>query len=334
MSTPPGLVPPSASISDASEAILIEAVAPPHEQAAALLARRETRRGLLFGLGAYLWWGVAPLYFHLVSHVPALTVLSHRIVWSVVFLGLLIAFQRRWREAAAVLRDRRLLGWLTVSALLIAVNWYTFIYAVETGRVLQASLGYYMTPLISVLLGWTVLRERLRAWQWLSVLLAAIGVLISASGGTGVPWIALVLAGTFSLYGLLRKLARIGPLIGLLVETLVLLAPALVLVARDLLPGANDAAGLDGALSAGTYGLLMLAGVITAVPLLGFAAAAKRLRLSTLGFLQYVAPSVQFLMAVIVLGEGMDARRALAFALIWTALAVFSVDSWRSARRR
>lgn len=288
-------------------------------------ARREARVGLLYGLGAYGWWGVAPLYFHLLTHVPALTVLCHRIVWSVVFLGLILLAQRRWGEVAAALRDRRTLGWLAISATLISVNWFVFIYSVETGRVVQASLGYYINPLINVLLGWTLLRERLRPWQWVSVALATIGVGVAATGAGGLPWIALTVAFSFAMYGLLRKLVRVGPMIGLFVETTMLVIPALVLIGHGLVSG-------DSPPSPGTMGLLMAAGVITALPLLWFVAAARRLTLTTIGFLQYIAPSMQLVMAVSFLGEALDARRIVTFGFIWAALAVFSVDSVRRSQ--
>jgi len=305
---------------------LPDAVAPRSTRGTATAAaRREARVGLLYGLGAYLWWGVAPIYFHLLAHLPALTVLAHRIAWSVVFLAAIIASQRRWREVFVVARDRRLLAWLALSAALVSVNWFVFIHAVETGRVLHASLGYYINPLISVVLGWAVLRERLRPWQWVSVALAAVGVAVSAAGSGGFPWIAITLACSFALYGLVRKVIRAGPLIGLLIETLIVLPPSLAVIIGDPLDANSE-------IDARAIVLLMLAGVVTAVPLLWFVAAARRLPLSTIGFLQYLAPSVQFLMAIAFLGESLDARRAITFALIWIALAVFSLDSWRRLR--
>ncbi|MCL4209363.1 MAG: EamA family transporter RarD [Phycisphaerales bacterium] len=323
MSTAPG-APASASV-DAPSATPSPVAFPGGgvgEADEAAHARREARVGLLYGLGAYGWWGVAPLYFHLLTHVPALTVLCHRIVWSVVFLGLILLAQRRWSEVAAVLRDRRTLGWLAISAGLISVNWFVFIYSVETGRVVQASLGYHTHPPIPVLLGWPPLRERLRPWQWVSVALATIGVGVAATGAGGLPWIALTLAVSFALYGLLRKTVRVGPMIGLFVETTMLMGPAMLLIIRGLMSG-------DGPPSVGTTGLLMTAGVITALPLLWFVAAARRLTLTTIGFLQYIAPSMQLVMAVGFLGEALDARRVITFGFIWAALAVFSVDSMR-----
>lgn len=290
-------------------------------------ARRQARVGLLYGLAAYGWWGLLPLYLALLRHVEPLVLISHRVLWSVVFLAAVLTLQRRWREVAAVARSPRMLGLLTVGSLLIGVNWYVFIYAVTIGQVLQGSLGYYINPLISVLLGMVVLRERLRPGQWVSVGLAAAGVAAMAVGAAAFPWIALTLAVTFALYGLLRKLVPVGPMIGLLVETVVLAPPALLLLAA--LP-----TGDPRTMTAGTLALLSLSGIVTALPLLWFANAARRLRLSTLGFLQYLAPSVQFGVAALILGEPLDPQRLLSFAFIWLALAVFTLDSLRVHRLR
>lgn len=288
-------------------------------------ARRESRVGLLYGLAAYGWWGLLPLYLALLKHVPPLVLISHRVLWSVLFLAAILTVQRRWREVVAAARSPRMLGLLTVGSLLIGINWYVFIYAVTIDQVLQGSLGYYINPLISVLLGMVVLRERLRPGQWVSVALAAAGVAAMAVGASAFPWIALTLAVTFALYGLLRKLIPVGPMIGLLVETAVLAPAALLLLIA--LP-----AGDPRTMTAGTLALISLSGIATALPLLWFANAARRLRLATLGFLQYLAPSVQFGVAVLVLGEPLDPRKLLSFVFIWLALAVFTVESLRAHR--
>lgn len=293
------------------------------------LVEREARVGVLYALASYLWWGFVPLYFYLVRAVPPVEVLAHRIVWSVVFLGVILVWQRRLGEVRAALKDRRTAGLLAIGALVIAINWLVFIYSVATEQVLQSSLGYYMNPLVNILLGMTVLGERLGRWQWVSVGLAFTGVAISAIGGEGFPWIALTLAFSFSFYGLIRKLIRVGPMVGLLVETMMLLPIAVGLIGWAM-------SAREVTFSAGMYGLLALAGIVTAMPLIWFAAAAKRLTLATVGFMQYIAPSVQFIVALAFMGESIDERRLVSFAFIWLALAVFSVDSYRrlQARRR
>lgn len=290
-----------------------------------LEARRQVRLGLIYGAAAYLWWGVVPLYFHLLRHVAPLGVLCHRVIWSLVFMGALISIQRRWGEVRAVAASPRNLGLLTVGSLLIAANWYVFIYAVSIGQTVQASLGYYINPLVNVVLGFLVLRERLRAMQWASVALATAAVVNLALHGTSFPWIALSLAISFGLYALLRKFVHVGPLIGLMVETAILLPPTIVLLAATPV---GDTSNYD----AQTYALLMLAGIVTALPLLWFANAARRLRLATLGFLQYLGPSVQLVMAVLVLGEQLSRERIIAFSLIWLALAIYTWDSVRAHR--
>lgn len=290
-------------------------------------SRQQTRLGLAYAAGAYLWWGFATLYFALVAHIPPMTVLAHRIVWSIVFLGIILSMQRRWGEVVAVCGRRRMLAGLTITAVFIGINWYVFIYAVTTEQVLQASLGYYINPLVCVLLGMIFLGERLRRWQWLSVTLAFVGVLISAMAGNGVlfPWIALTLATSFGLYGLLRKVVPVGPMIGLLIESTVLLPAAMLWLGINF-------SEQTAALPWRDHGLLALAGIVTAVPLLWFANAARRLRLSTVGLMQYIAPTTQMLVAVTILGETLDAKRLLSFAFIWLALAIFSIDAWQHHR--
>ncbi|NJL31412.1 MAG: EamA family transporter RarD [Phycisphaerales bacterium] len=239
---------------------------------------------------------------------------------------LLLTGQARWAQVASTLRDRRTLLWLLLAALLVGLNWLVFVYAVLQGQILQASLGYYITPLLSVLLGLGVLRETLRPLQWCCFALALVGVILTALAGTGFPWIALTLAFSFSFYGLVRKLIRIEPAIGLLLETTFLLPLAIGWLYFTWSDWTTGLAPLD-------HGLLALAGVITAVPLLCFNQALQRLRLSTLGFMQYVGPSVQFLLAVFLLQEPMNPRRWMSFAFIWVALALFTLDSWNHHRK-
>src|SRR5687768_16626742 len=290
----------------------------------------EARLGLVYGLGAYLSWGVVPMYFKLLTHVPALTVLPNRIAWSAIFLALVTLALGSVRELREPLRRRDVHWALTGSTILIAVNWYTFIYAIEIGALLQASLGYFINPRVSVLLGVVFLRERLRPWQLLGVALAAAGVAVLAVFGVGLPWIAIVLAVSFGFYGLLRKTMHIGAMAGLTVETWLLFVPSVAVIAwgwwRE--PARVIGWGVP------THLLLALAGVITAVPLLMFAAAARRLRLATMGFLQYLAPTCQFLLAVFLYGEPFTRVHLATFGLIWAALLVYSSESYLDYRRR
>lgn len=289
----------------------------------------DKRAGLMLGLGAYLLWGVMPLYFKALGAVPATQIVAHRIVWSLLFLVVLVALWRRWVGIGAALRQKKVLATLALTACLIAVNWLVYIYAVLSGHVLEGSLGYYLNPLVNVLMGTLLLKERLTRPQLLAVGLAGIGVAILAVGaGTGL-WISLTLAGSFALYGFLRKVAPVESLEGLSVETLLLTPVALGFL---LFVGARGDGGF-GAHGIGTDVLLILGGAVTAVPLLLFTAAAKRLPYSTLGFLQYIAPSMQFLLAVLVFGERLTFAHGLCFGLIWTALAIFSVEGLRAAHR-
>jgi chloramphenicol-sensitive protein RarD len=292
-------------------------------------AARGAQLGVAYGVAAYAWWGLCPIYFKAVASVPALQVLAHRIVWSVLLLLLLTVVQRRWQPVRAVCRDRRTLLRLCVTTLLIANNWGLFIWAVAHDHLLQASFGYFINPLVNVLLGFVFLRERLRRMQTLAVLLAAIGVayLIFAYGQF--PWIALVLALSFAFYGLLRKTARADALVGLTVETALLTPVALAFLLFEGLRGA----GAFGVISRQMDLLLASAGIITAVPLLWFAAAAKRLWYSTLGILQYLAPTGQFLLAVLAYGEPFTRDHLISFSLIWTALIIYSVDTALLPRR-
>lgn len=291
--------------------------------------RSRRRAGLMLGVGAYLLWGVMPLYFKAIDRVPATEIVSHRIVWSVVFLGLLATLFRRWPPIRAAVATPRVLMTLTVTALLIAVNWLIFIYAVVSGHVLEASLGYYLNPLVNVLLGVVLLKERLTRAQVFATLLAAAGVAVLAAGAGSGLWISLTLAASFALYGFVRKVAPVDALEGLFVET-ALLTP----FALGWLIWLNQ----TGTLGFGTFGtttdlLLALGGAITAIPLLMFTAAARRLPYSMLGFLQYIAPSLQFLLAVLAFGEPLTTSHVVCFGAIWTALALFTFDGWRSALR-
>ena len=287
--------------------------------------RTERRLGVAYGLGAYLLWGFIALYFKAVASVGALEVMAHRIVWSAVLLVAWLALRGRLGELVRALRTPRVLRTLAVTAALIFFNWYVFIWAVANGHVLQCSLGYFINPLVNVLLGVSVLKERLRPRQTISVALALVGVVVLATGTGQVPGIALGLALSFGTYGLLRKTVAAAGDVGLAAETLLLLPAALGYMVYLQGRGGlvfGDAAPLSWLLAAG--------GLITAVPLVWFANAVRRLRYATVGFLQYIAPSLQFTLAVAVFGETFSRVHALSFGLIWTALGLYSWDLWRS----
>jgi chloramphenicol-sensitive protein RarD len=295
--------------------------------------RAHTRSGLLYGVGAYTLWGVFPLYFHTVAHVPSLIILCHRIVWSALLLAGIVSVRREWKAIGPMVRTPRALCLLSAGAVLIALNWLIFIYSVASHQVLQASLGYFINPLLSIALGMVFLRERLRGWQWLAVGLAGVAVANLAFRGEGFPWIAVSLACTFGFYGLVRKKVDVNSLHGLLVESS-LLAPLAVLVLVIMGPSGTGTPtpGTTVPGPATTFGLLSLSGVITAVPLLMFGAALRRLQLSTIGFLQYIGPTLQFLVAVLLLGESIAPSKLGSFGLCWLAIAVYVVDSLLNRR--
>jgi chloramphenicol-sensitive protein RarD len=289
-------------------------------------ARGADRASLLLGIAAYSLWGVLPLYLHLLQAVPALQVLSHRVVWSLLLLAVIVVALRRVRSIAAAARGRTLL-FLLGSATLIAINWLVYIWSVQNNHVLDASLGYFINPLVNVALGVMVLGERLRRWQGIAIGLAAIGVLLLTLHGGGALWIPLALALSFGGYGLLRKVAAIDALGGLTVETLLLGAPALA-----VLLWANHTGTAAFGSSTRIDLLLIAAGAVTATPLLLFAAAAKRLPYTTMGLLQYIAPTLQFLEAVLLFGERVKPVHVATFALIWSGCALYAWDSLRAYR--
>ncbi|EKE75894.1 EamA family transporter RarD [Gallaecimonas xiamenensis] len=285
-------------------------------------------KGTFYALGAYFLWGIAPAYFKLIQAVPATEILTHRVVWScVLLLGLLLGL-RKLAAVRQVFRQRRQWQTLLLTACLIATNWGLFIWAINSNHMLEASLGYYINPLINVALGMLFLGERLRRLQWVALALAALGVLAQLIAYGSLPWIALVLATSFGLYGLFRKKVPVDPIAGLFVETLLLLPAALV-----YLWWLDSPTGM----SHNTWqlnGLLIAAGVVTTVPLLCFIAAARHLPLSVLGFFQYIGPSLTFVLAVAVYGESFDPHKALTFLFIWGALGVFVFDALRQQYKR
>jgi chloramphenicol-sensitive protein RarD len=286
------------------------------------------QRGLLYGLISYGLWGVIPLYFRLLTdRVSPLELVACRVGWSFLFLLMVVTVLRAWPATRAAVKQRRTMTALVGSTLMIFGNWFVYIYAVSTDQVLQASLGYFITPLVNVALGVVFLGERLKRFQTIGIVLATIGVGFMTAAGAEVPWIALALAFTFGCYGLLRKLARIDGTSGLLIETSLLFVPALLIY--SYLRSKPEALPFDSK----TQILLALSGVVTAVPLLFFGAAAHRLALSTLGVLQYLAPSVQFLVAILVFHEPLGIERLASFLCIWIAVAVYTYGSLHGMRR-
>jgi chloramphenicol-sensitive protein RarD len=293
-------------------------------------ATDSSKGGIPLGLAAYAIWGFMPLYFKLLASVQPTEIVAHRIIWSLLLLGLLATLWRRWGAIRAALGTGKVLTTLIVTACLIAINWLVYIYAVVSGHVMEASLGYYLNPLVNVLFGVVLLKERLTRAQVFACLLAAAGVAVMAAGAGSGLWISLTLALSFASYGFLRKVAPVDALEGLWVET-VILAPLSLLWALYLM--GQGTAGF-GHQSWSIDLFLILGGAVTALPLLLFTAAAKRLPYSTLGFLQYIAPSLQLLLAVLAFHEPFGQTQALCFAAIWVALAIFSVEAIRTARAR
>lgn len=288
------------------------------------------RRGLAAGLGAYLLWGFLPLYFPLLEPAGAVEIVAHRVAWSLVFCVLLLAVTRTWRSAVAAVRDRRTLLGLALASVLVAANWLTFVVGVLTGHTVDAALGYYINPLVTVALAVLVLGERMRPAQWAALGVGTAAVVVISVGVGRLPWIALVLAATFGLYGLVKNRVgrRVPALASLAVET-----AALTPFALAYLLWLAGTSGLAWGQHGGGHALALVAsGVVTAVPLLLFGSAARRLPLSVVGLLQYVAPTLQFGLGVLVFGEEMPAARWWGFGLVWLALVVLTVDGLRAGR--
>jgi chloramphenicol-sensitive protein RarD len=288
-----------------------------------------TRRGVLYGAGAYLLWGLFPLYWPLLEPSGALEVLAHRILWSLVVVVVLLGAMRRLGAVRTALSDRGRALRLALAAVVIAINWGTYIYGVTSGQVVETSLGYFVNPIVTVLLGVVVLGERLRTPQWVALGAAFVAVAVLTVENGSPPWIALVLAFSFGTYGLLKKTAGVGAVEGLAIETAV------------LLPVAGAYVAFLGVSGAGTFGsegpshavLLAVSGIITAVPLLMFGAAASRVPLTTLGLLQYLAPTMQFLLGITLFDEPLPLVKLVGFLLVWFALALFTADLVRHHRR-
>ena len=284
--------------------------------------------GLPYAISAYLIWGFVPLFFKLLSSVPPAEVLAQRIVWSLPLCFLIMAFRRQIGDYFAALRDWRVLRLLLVSSVLIALNWLVYIYSIFTDHVLAASLGYYLNPLVNVMLGMIFLGERLSRLQLVAVVIAGIGVAILLAGALDTLWISLTLAFSFGTYGLIRKIAPVGSLPGLAIETTLLLPLAIASAAYYIWLGDGRGFGSE----TGISWLLAAGGVVTAVPLLLFATAARRMSYAALGFVQYLAPSIAFLLSLFVFHEPLKPAQLACFLLIWVSIAVFSFDMWRKMR--
>ena len=286
---------------------------------------REQKLGGIFAATAYSLWGLAPLYFKQIDFIPAIEILVHRIVWSFLLLLLVLLALKQAGKVLAVLRQPKMLGWLLLSALLLGGNWGLFIWAVNSHHMLDASLGYYINPLLNVVLGMLFLGERLRKLQWAAVILASSGVVLQVLTFGSVPWIALTLAGSFAIYGLMRKKLAVDAISGLFIESLLLMPLALWYWWQFADSSAVNLLQNSWQLN----GFLVAAGLVTTVPLLCFIAGARRLQLSTMGFFQYIGPSFMFVFGVWLYQEPFAAERLVTFGLIWLALLLYTADAWR-----
>ena len=288
------------------------------------------KQGTLAALTAYILWGLLPIYWKTIAHVPAQEILGHRIVWSLGVTLVLLALRRQWDWLKTVARRPAIALPYAGTAALLTLNWFVYIWANNNGHIVDASLGYFINPLVNVLLGVVFLRERMRPWQWVAIGLAFIGVSYLAFSYGRLPWIALTLAFSFGIYGLIRKLASLESIQGLTAEMSLVFLPAF----GYLIYLGTRGTGAFGQTNALTTLLLALAGVVTAIPLILFAYGARRVPLTTLGVLQYVAPTLQFLLGVLVYGEGFTQARMIGFSVIWLALLVYSVEGFMAQRAR
>ena len=289
----------------------------------------ETAKGVLAVLGAAVIWGVSPVFYKFLSHVPALDVLAHRILWSLVFFTGLLAFQGRLREVPAAFADRRSTLLLIAAALIISVNWALFIWAVQTGKTLQSSLGYYIYPLISVLLGTLLFREQLALLQWCAIALVTFAVSLLTIGVGALPWVALVLATSFAFYGVLKRQMSMGPVTSVTVEVMLASPLALGLLIFGVSAG-HDLTGGDPL----SFAVLVLAGPMTAVPLILFSYGARRLKMASVGLMLYLNPTMQFGLAIFLFGEAFSSLHFVAFVLIWVALGIYSATAWSAEKAR
>jgi chloramphenicol-sensitive protein RarD len=290
---------------------------------------KEARAGVFIGLLAYFMWGIFPVYFKWIASVAPLEVLGHRVVWAVPFGALIILTRRQWPEVKNALVDRTMLAWLALAALCISINWLIYIWAVQNDRIFETSLGYYINPLMYVGVGVALLGERLRRLQIVAVVLASFGVLFLAVSGGVFPWVALSLAGLFTAYGVIRKKITIGAMPGLFIETSLLFPIAAIWMIWLIATQQASLTAGDGGLSA----LLVLGGPVTVLPLLFFARAAKRVTLTTIGFMQFRAPTLQFLTGLYY-GEQLTTAHLVCFGSIWAAVLFFSIDAFRAGTKK
>lgn len=279
-------------------------------------------KGILAGIGSYILWGLFPIYWKLLEGVPAIEILANRMVWSFVFVAVVLTLQKDWQWLKAASHNRKTLLTYTLAAILLSINWFTYIWAVNAGYVVEASLGYFINPLVNILLGVIFLGERLRLGQVVAVILAGLGVVYLTVSYGSLPWISLILAFTFGMYGLIKKTARLESMHGFSLETMVLFVPALVYLCY------REVSGIGALVHQGTMVtvLLILAGPVTSIPLLLFGYSARRIPLSMLGFIQYIAPTLQFLLGVLVYSEPFPPTRLVGFSIIWTALLIYSLE--------
>ena len=300
----------------------------PHADGAEPDDGKRAREGLISALIAYTCWGLLPIYFVIVREVDSFELLIHRLIWAVPFGALIVHFRHQWPEVKRAFTHRGMLGYLTLTAVLIGTNWLVYILAVQYEQIFQASLGYYMNPLMFAIAGVVLFGEKLRPNQRAAIGIAAIGVAVLSVSGDGVPWIAIVLGSLFTVYGIIRKKVQIGGMPGLFVETVVLFPFGLVYLVYIMVAGTAVFSLADPGMAV----ILMLGGPFTVIPLLFFALAAKRLNLATLGMLQYIAPTLQFLVGYYY-GEVLTVPHLICFVCIWTAVGLFTWDAWRASRR-
>jgi chloramphenicol-sensitive protein RarD len=294
----------------------------------------QLRRGYLFGIAAYVCWGVFPIYFKMLSPATPLEILAHRVIWSALFVAVILSVLRAWSFVPVLARRRRTLAAIGLAAILISINWGTYIYAVSANHVVESSLGYFITPLVSVVLGVLVLGERMRRWQWVAIGIGTVAVAVLTLDYGRPPWIALTLAASFGAYGLVKKRLGLPPAEGLFVESAALAVPGVAYLALITVQGHSSLGDSSPGRSPALHiALLIASGAVTAVPLLLFAGAANRIPLSELGILQYIAPIFQLAIGVGIFHEPMPPARLAGFALVWLALAIFTWDAVRAVRR-
>jgi chloramphenicol-sensitive protein RarD len=286
-------------------------------------------KGVGYAIGAYTLWGVLPIYWKLIHSVPALEIISHRVIWSFVFVILIILISGRFADFKESIRDRKNIRPFILTAILLSINWFTYIWAVNAGYIVESSLGYFINPLVSVLLGVVFMKEKLRVWQWVSVALALVGIAYLTWRYGSLPWIGLTLAFSFAFYGLVKKKATLYSLQGITVETGIMGIPAI----GYLLFLEATGKGAFGNQPPWVLVMLILAGVVTGLPLMMFSAAARLIPLSTLGFLQYIAPTMQFFIGVLIYREPFSPDRLVGFGVIWVALLIFSFEGFFARRQ-